>query len=309
MTLALMSAVAMEAQESQTVYNFLRLPVSAHAAALGGDNITLIEDDPSLMWSNPALISSVSDKSINLNFMTYMQGAMTASASFTKIINEKATWAASAQYMNYGSIKETSADNEDLGTFSANEIAVTGYFSYTLFDRLAGGVAAKFITSSIAGYTSMAVGVDLGLNYYNENSELSASFVMKNLGGQVKAYNDDFEKIPLDIQLGVTKRLKGAPFRVSATMVDLNHWNYKFFNHFVVGLDALLGEQFYVAAGYSFRRAYDMKISDSNGSESAHMAGLTLGAGLQLNKFKVNLAWGKYHVSSYSILGNVTFSL
>ena len=50
------------AQESQTEYNFLRLPVSAHAAALGGDNITIIEDDPALMFSNPALASSVSDK-------------------------------------------------------------------------------------------------------------------------------------------------------------------------------------------------------------------------------------------------------
>ena len=35
-------AVLTSAQESQTEYNFLRLPVSAHAAALGGDNITII---------------------------------------------------------------------------------------------------------------------------------------------------------------------------------------------------------------------------------------------------------------------------
>lgn len=45
-------AVVIRAQESQTEYNFLRLPVSAHAAALGGENITIIEDDPSLMFSN-----------------------------------------------------------------------------------------------------------------------------------------------------------------------------------------------------------------------------------------------------------------
>lgn len=44
------------AQESQTEYNFLRLPVSAHSAALGGDNITLIEDDASLIFANPALL-------------------------------------------------------------------------------------------------------------------------------------------------------------------------------------------------------------------------------------------------------------
>ena len=34
------SIATMCAQESQTLYNFLRLPVSAHAAALGGDNTT-----------------------------------------------------------------------------------------------------------------------------------------------------------------------------------------------------------------------------------------------------------------------------
>lgn len=57
--------VITQAQESRTDYNFLRLPMSAHAAALGGDNITIIEDDPTLIFHNPALISSVSDKSIN----------------------------------------------------------------------------------------------------------------------------------------------------------------------------------------------------------------------------------------------------
>ena len=50
------SIATMCAQESQTLYNFLRLPVSAHAAALGGDNTSLIEDDASLTFHNPALL-------------------------------------------------------------------------------------------------------------------------------------------------------------------------------------------------------------------------------------------------------------
>ena len=48
----------MRAQESQTVYNFLRLPVSSHAAALGGENVSLIEDDVTLMHHNPALLQT-----------------------------------------------------------------------------------------------------------------------------------------------------------------------------------------------------------------------------------------------------------
>ena len=58
-----------------------RSPVSAHVAALGGDNISLIADDASLVFHNPALINDVSDRSIGLNFMTYMEGAKTASAA------------------------------------------------------------------------------------------------------------------------------------------------------------------------------------------------------------------------------------
>ena len=161
------AATRAEGQESQTAFNFLRLPVSAHAAALGGDNITIVEDDPSLVFHNPALITAVSDKSLNLNFMTYMAGTNTASASFTKAWRERGTWAVAAQYMDYGSMREFTADNTELGDFSAKDIAVSGAVAYVFNDHLAGGVTAKFITSSIAGYTALGVGVDLGLNYYD----------------------------------------------------------------------------------------------------------------------------------------------
>ena len=171
--LAIFFAIQAKAQESQTAYNFLRLPVSAHAAALGGDNITIVEDDPTLIFHNPALITSVTDKSINLNYMTYMEGTKTASASFVRAYKEKGTWGVMAQYMDYGSIKEITADNIHTGDFSAKDIMVGGSFAYLLGKNIAGGVSAKIITSNIAGYSSMAVAVDLGLNYYLPEKGLS----------------------------------------------------------------------------------------------------------------------------------------
>lgn len=307
--LLVLFALAAKAQESQTAYNFLRLPVSAHAAALGGDNITIIEDDPSLMFSNPALLSSVSDKSINLNFMTYMAGATTASASFNRVVKEKTSWAAMAQYIDYGKMRQMDENNVQTGEFSAKDIALSGAFSYMLTDRIAGGITAKFITSYIGDYNSTAMGVDLGLNYYDPDREWSVSLVAKNLGGQLKAYDEQYEKMPLDVQAGVSKRFSALPVRVSATLVDLNHWGYRFVNHLAAGVDILFSQQIYVAAGYSFRRADEMKIIDTNGDESTHMAGFSVGAGLQLERFKLQLGYGKYHVSSSSLLVNVTYSL
>ena len=302
-------ALLSRAQESQTAYNFLRLPVSAHAAALGGDNITIIEDDPAMMFSNPALLASVSDKSINLNFMTYMAGATTASASFNRIIKQKASVAVTAQYMDYGTMKEMDQNNVQTGEFSAKDIAISGVFSYILSDRIVGGITAKVINSYIGDYSSWAVGVDLGLNYYDPEREWSVSLVAKNLGGQLKAYDDEYEKMPLDVQLGVSKRFSALPFRLSATLVDLNHWGYSAINHLVVGADILFSQQIYVAAGYNFRRADEMKTLKGTDEESSHMAGLSFGAGLQLERFKLQLAYGKYHVSSNSLLVNVSYSL
>ncbi len=301
-------AATTKAQDSRTGYNFLRLPVSAHAAALGGDNISIIEDDESMIFNNPALLSSVSDKTINLNYMNYMSGVNTASASFNRIIKERASVAASAQFIDYGKMKETDENNIQTGEFSAKDISIAGYFSYMLTDRLAGGITAKFITSYIGDYNSIAMGIDLGLNYYDPEKEWSVSLVAKNLGGQMKAYDDQYDRMPIDIQLGASKRFAHMPFRISATLVDLNHLDYKFINHLVAGVDIIISPTIWVGAGYNFRRANEMKITETDG-ESSHGAGLSFGAGINLERFKLNLAYGKYHVSSSSILINLAYSL
>ncbi len=296
------------AQESQEVFSFLRVPVSAHVAALGGDNITIDDDDPTVIFHNPALICNTADKSINLNFMTYMKGSKSASASFIKAWKERATWGVSAQYMDYGSIKETTVENIEVGTFSAKDIALAGTFTYLLSDRWSGGITLRFISSSIAGYNSIGIATDLGLNYFDEERGWSISAVAKNLGGQVKAYQDEHEKIPLDLLVGVSKRLSAAPIRFSATLARLNRWDTSFIQHVSVGLDVFIGESVYLAAGYNFRRSKEMKISDGD-SSSNHGAGISAGAGLTLKRFKLNLAYAKYHVSASSILINATYSL
>lgn len=294
-------------QESQTEYNFLRLPVSAHAAALGGENITIIEDDPALMFSNPALAASVSDMTVGLNYMNYMKGANYMGASFTKAIKEKATIAGGIQYMNYGKMKEVDENNVQTGEFSASEIAIQGIFSYELARNLVGGITAKFITSYIGNYNSMGVGVDLGLNWYEPETEWSASAVAKNLGGQVKAYEEDFGKMPLDLQLGVSKTFAALPVRLSLTLVDLTHYNYRFINHLNLGAEVLLSQNIWIGAGYNFRKAEEMKIGTGD-DESAHGAGFSIGAGVNLERFRLNLAYGKYHASSNSIMVNLAYS-
>ena len=304
----MLSVLHVAAQESRTVYNFLRLPVSAHVAALGGENTTIDDDDASLVYHNPALINNVSDRTLGLNMMTYMEGSVTASASYVRAVGERASWGVAGQFMNYGTIKETNVYGEQTGDFQAKDISIGGTFGYALTNKLSGGITAKVVTSYIGQYNSLAMGVDLGLNYFDVDRQWSVSAVARNLGGQLKAYEDDFESMPLDLQVGVSKRLIGSPLRLSASLVRLNDWQYGIGKHLVVGGDLLLSEQFYVAVGYNALRATEMKISESDG-ESAHGAGLSIGAGMSLQRLKLHVAYAKYHVSASSLLVNFSYAL
>lgn len=296
------------AQESQTTYNFLRVPMSAHAAALGGDNVSVIEDDESFVFHNPALLTSVSDKTLNLNYLNYMSGVNMLSVAFNKLIKERASVALAAQYVDYGKMKQTTAENVQIGEFSAKDIVLSGYFSYMLSDLWSGGISAKLLTSYIGGYNSLAMGIDVGINYYNPDKGWSASLVAKNMGGQLKAYDDNYESMPLDVQLGVSKRLIHTPLRFHATLVDLNHLNYKLIHNLVAGIDILFSDQVWVGAGYNFRRANEMSITSID-EESNHGAGFSCGAGINLHRLKINLAYGKYHVSSSSVVINAAYQL
>ncbi len=305
----MMLAVATYAQDSQTAFNFLRLPTSAHAAALGGENVTLTDDDASMVFHNPALVNFVSDRTLGLNMMTYMQGSITGSASYAQAVGDRGTWGVQGRFINYGEMKQMTISGEQTGTFHANDFALGGTFAYGLSERISGGITAKIVASYIGQYNAMGAAVDLGLNYFNEESNWSIGAVARNLGGQLKAYEDDFERMPLDVQLGVSKRLASSPLRFSATLVRLNDWEYGLGKHMVFGADLLLGDQFYVAAGYNALRASEMKISAGENDESSHGAALSIGAGMILERLQLHVAYGKYHVSSTSLMINFSYAL
>ena len=283
-------AIGAQAQESQEVYSFLRLPVSAHVAAVGGDNVTLTNDDATVIFHNPALITDVSD-------------------NFVRAYKERASWGVSAQYMSYGEIKETTASNLQTGTFSPKDIALAGSFAYLLSNRISGGITARFISSTIGSYSSAAVAVDLGLNYQDTERGWSVSAVARNLGGQIKAYDEDFERIPLDLLVGVSRQLPNAPLTLHATLSRLNNWDQAFIRHLAVGADIRLGSAIFVSAGYNFRRSSEMKIYEGEDTSASHGAGLSLGGGIELERFKLSVAYAKYHVSASSLLVNLSYTL
>lgn len=312
------TCLGIKAQESTSVFNFLNLPSSSHATALGGRNISLIEDDISLTFQNPALLSSVSDKTLGLNFMSYMKGSKAGSASYAQVVGANGTWGVNVQFLGYGKMQETSPSGEILGDMHALDMCWSGLYSHNLGARWVGGASGKFIYSHLGGYSSMALAVDLGLSYFKEETDFSLAFVARNMGGQVKAFADHHERLPFGLEIGMTKGLGHAPISISLTLVDLTRWDKDYYyspdkkisggklfmNHINIGVDIHPSHIFYVSAGYNFRRASEMKAAGSS-----HGAGLTFGAGINLNRIKVGMAYGKYHIGAPTFAVSLAYSL
>lgn len=322
--LAVLPATAL-AQEYASAFNTLRLPASSHAAALGGQNVTLIEDEPTAGWYNPALYANVSDLSAGLNFMTYAAGSTWMGAHFVKAFGERHTMAVGAQYMNYGKMDETDEAGNTLGQFSAKDIVIGAGYSYLLSDRWTGGANLKMMVSNLADYTALAAAIDVGVNYYDDENDLSVSASLQNIGTQLKAYHDGQRThLPFTLALGFSKGMAHLPVRFHVTMTDVTRWKSSYYvlpenkdkdksdkvgfgkkalNLFVLGLDILPTDYLYLSVGYNFRRAYELKASGSS-----HLAGLSAGAGVNVKHFKFGVSYAKYHQASNSIMANVGYA-
>lgn len=315
--LILLLPLTAKAQGGESAFNFLRLPYSSRAAALGGSNISVVEDDLSLSMHNPALLINAADKTIDLSFMTYMSGSKVAGAAFNKTFGERSAGAVAARYVDYGKFDGYTQDNIFTGTFRAMDMELSVMYSYLFSERWSGGVAGKFIYSQYESLNSLAIGVDLGINYYNPENDFSASLAIKNLGGQVMTFEEEHEIMPIDIQLGITKRLAHAPILLSVTLTDLHRWrSTDFYNadgskdnfgqllmkHIVLGADILIGDNFYASVGYNYRMSKEL-------STGKGLSGFSLGAGLHINRIKFGASFSQLHVSSSSLLFNIAYSI
>ncbi|MDR1601872.1 MAG: type IX secretion system protein PorQ [Tannerella sp.] len=311
------------AQEGDRVFAFLRYPSSSHINALGGHSVSLIARDPSLIFHNPALLGGEMDGMANLNYMNYYSDINVGSVAFTKALGERSAWGAGAAFINYGNMKEVSAENAVLGSFSAKDLSVNGFFSYDLTDSWRGGVSLKVLYSNLAEYTSFGIAVDAGLSYYDPEREFSYGLVIKNVGAQLKGYDSRREKMPWDIQTGITKKMAHAPIRVSVTAMYLNRWKFKYVDatltaqetddtfvqtlakHLVFGVDWIPSENFWLGAGFNPKTGLDMKLRDGGNG----LSGFSMGAGLKVSRFDVSASAARHHPSAYSLMLSVSTTL
>ncbi|MBR4842468.1 MAG: type IX secretion system protein PorQ [Bacteroidaceae bacterium] len=308
-----------KSQSLQTAFEFMRLPSSAHASSLGGNTVSVPDAHSALFLSNPALITGYSSPVAGLNAMTWFASTKVAGAQWCSPLDGRSGYAVNARYVSYGEMARTAADGTATGSFKAKDMAVGISYAYRLTDNLSGGVTGNFICSRYSSLTSIAVGVDIGLLYIIPDDGVSLGLSVTNLGGQIKAFENTFQKLPLNLSAGITWNPAHAPLRFTLTLDRLTDWDREDFHfaddadsrfgeilrrHISFGTDILLTDRFYIAAGCNICRREEMSEKGSRG-----LTGISMGAGLNMERFSFDLSYGKYQVSESSLLLNIAFRL
>jgi len=319
---------------NETVYKFLNLPNSAEVAALGGTNISLQNKDVNLIYQNPALLSGSVNKNIGINYTNYIGNIGYGSLVYAQDIDSVSHWAASLNYLSYGSFDGYTEYEISTGTFSAGDVCLNLTYSRRLAEKIMAGISLKPVYSFIENYNSFGLAVDVGGNYYDPEHDFSVGLVLKNVGVQFSGYYSEDgsqhrEGMPWDIQIGATKRLAHAPLRFSLTYVNLNRWDLSYrketsqnsnslstsndhkigwddmlFRHLVIGVEFIPSNNFNIAAGYNHRRSREFALEDARS-----INGFSFGVGFKVYKFALGAAYAQYAASGNTISLSLATSL
>jgi len=318
--LLMLSPLVMAQKGGESTYSFLGLTNSARVSALGGEVVSLMDDDINLVFHNPSLLSPGMHNHLNFNYVNYFAGVNYGYASYGYSKERIGNFAAGMHYVDYGTFDHTDELGQSMGTFRASEYALNLVYSRAIIDTfLTAGVNLKPIYSSFEQYNSFGIALDAGITYHNPRSMTTIGLVAKNMGTQITSYTGTREKLPFEIQAGITQGLAHAPFRFNVTYQHLERWDLtysksedeaynsmgedveksgfdvfgdKLMRHLVFGVEFLLGENFHVDLGYNYKRRKEMKVSVRPG-----MVGFSMGFGFKVSKFHFAYGRSTYHLA------------
>ncbi len=278
---------------AQSTYEFLRIDVSPRAAALAGSYVSN-SDDPNVIFYNPAGINNLEGMPVSFSYVKYLSGLgiNLAGFSMSKDFEGIGRFATGISYINYGNFEGKDEYGTDTKDFSVGEVAFLVGYGNSLDENFYYGANAKFIYSSFAEVSSSALAVDLGLQYVFPEQLINIGFSVLNIGGQLSSYFNTKEDLPLDMRIGISKRLEHLPLRLYLSFNKLNDDNGKFsdrFKTFTVGAEFNLSKVLRLRLGYDNEKRKEMKIGTTAG-----LAGFNIGVGAVISGYNFDYAYSSW---------------
>ena len=312
------------------MFSFLDLPTHARVAALGGQVASATRPDGAYHLNNPALADSITSNQLAISLMPYLAAAKYYTLQYGLPVNRKKSdqrtkWAVGLQYLSYGQFTMTDPVGNTLGTFTANDYALSLTHARTE-GNFTLGATIKVVGSAIETYSAFGVLADLGGVWRHPKKDLTFGLAAKNFGYLVKNYGPADANLPFDFQAGVTFKPLHAPIRVTLTAHHLQRFDIsyndpnlnvrydlsgnpipqttsvseKIARHLSVGAELLIHRNVHLLVGYNHQKRAEGKLTTGGGG-----AGISFGASVQARGFQ--LTYGRF--SSVPTAGTSQLSL
>jgi hypothetical protein len=271
---------------AQQSFSFLRNPVSARTAALGGENVSLHDRDVNFFFSNPSLNGDTLAGAAAASYQHMVADIGQTAVSYAHRFRKAGVFSIGIQHLNFGTIKGYDETGMETGDFRASETAVIVGRSHQIRNYRF-GVAFKTIISNLMGYRATALAFDVGGVFIHPKQQLTVGLVIKNAGFVIADFTEEAaSKLPFDIQVGTTFKPEHMPIRFTLTASGLISDPLEneparlqapglfenIFSHLTFGAEVLLHKNFNVLAGYNYLHHRMLKLEEGGGG-----AGLSVG--------------------------------
>lgn len=280
-----------------TAFSILRLEPSARIAALAGSSQAVGEEDPSMPFLNPALISQPMHRRLSVSYLNHLSDINAGFISYVSSIGNIGVAMGGLRYLSYGSFQRADANGfQDGTTFGAYETVITLGLAREHGPTLRYGANLNGILSGIDGQAASAVAVDAGVYYYIEGQELGLSASVHGLGWVLDSFGQQDDELPFDMRVGAAKRLAHLPLMVTLMGYNLHDWGgtddsfgSELMKHLAFGGEFYLGTAVRLRIGYSHRRHDELKTGSR-----LDLAGVGLGFGVAVTRFTFDYAYNDW---------------
>jgi hypothetical protein len=257
------------------------------------------------------------DKYLALNYVNYFAGINYGLAMYSRSFTGVGNFAAGLTYLNYGSFTGADPSGTITGTFGASEYALSLIFSKEFDSLFSAGINFKPVLSHLEKYSSFGIAFDLGASYHSRSNLFSAGVVLKNIGIEVTTYaGEPRQKLPFEIQAGVSQKLAYAPFRFSLTFRHLEKYDLTYeysdtssvknylqssefleniMRHAIFGIEFIPFKYFYLSAGYNYQRRKELQVESKTS-----MVGFSWGFGINTSCLNIEFGRATYHLAGAS---------
>ena len=323
------SSAQARAQVSESL--LFEIPADARAAALGGRIIADLQADLHGASNNVALLDSTTERDLAIDFVDYFAGMSLTTVNYAFKPGGKINGQVGARFQSFGQFQEMDAAGNDLGTFKGGESLLFSGWSYRLDSTWTFGAQGFVGMRSLDREVAGLLGMDLSIHGVWPHRHLAIGAGVTSLGHQFGLEGTQPTGVlPKDLQIGITKGFRNAPFSLYVRAGHLETWDlapagtydnlidpltgndiqnstFKFgdqlMRHVGLGASINLGPALSLMAGFDYRRRKEMQAAGRLGTN-----GLALGLDFASHRFRFRISRNTYHFAGSSTHFGIAFN-